>query len=169
MTATSPFYVSVFLFFLLLLLHFISFGKTTTTMVNFATAFRQKDYNGGNYAKGSVSDALTKSKKKISALISTHDEFWIGITSGGVAGCRARWNDKYKDDGMDCMAIIYVTNRVGQVAKMEKQLIKNYRDHCRASDLQNITSGGEGACKTASKPYVVYLVWKKTNSFCTLL
>ena len=138
-------------------------------MVNFATAFRQKDVDGGNYAKGSVSDALTKSKKKISALISAHDEFRIGITSGGVAGCRARWNDKYKGDGMDCMAIIYVTNRVGQVAKMEKQLIKNYRDHCRASDLQNITSGGEGACKTAPKPYVVYLVWKKTNSFCTIL
>ena len=33
-------------------------------------------------------------------------KFWIGKTSGGLAGCRSRWG-KYKSDGMNRMATVY--------------------------------------------------------------
>ena len=83
--------------------------------------------------------------------------FWIGKTSGGEQGCCSRWYDKYEDEGMNRMAIVYMTSNQDIALKMEKYLIRVFRN-C----VENETPGGDGRrSRWHNPPYVVYIAWEE--------
>ena len=84
------------------------------------------------------------------------DCFWIGKTSRGERGCRSRWYDKYEEEGMNRMAIVYKTSNQDSALKMEKYLIDVFED-----EIENATGGGGGMKAKNNPPYVVYIAWEE--------
>ena len=126
----------------------MSIGTVATTMVSFDDAFRDdvEPYTGGWSAESS------KVKRRISQLIGTPKGAWIGITSNGKKGCRARWNDKYKGKGMKHMAAVYMTTSESFRRDLEIELIKFFKDW-----VDNLDPGGGGPDGTP--PFMVYVAW----------
>ena len=119
--------------------------------VDFDEAFLRMKPCTGHYhkAKPKVVDYIDRLTDQAIGL------FWIGKTSGGERGCRARWYDKYEDEGMNRMAIVYRTNDQDYALQMEKYLIDVFED-----DVENETGGGGGKKAKHNPPYVVYIAWE---------
>ena len=83
-------------------------------------------------------------------------KFWIGKTSGGEQGCRERWSQKYKPDGMNRMAIVYESSSQDNALNMEENMIAQF-----GSQIKNQTRGGGGGWARNSQPYVVYIAWRE--------
>ena len=81
------------------------------------------------------------------------DRFWIGKTSSGRMGMRARWNTKYRDLGMRHAAIVYQTSSQRLALELETTLIDYFWSQC-----ENPERGGAGR-DGRSGPFVVYLMW----------
>ena len=79
---------------------------------------------------------------------------WIGISSNGIEGCKERWNNTYKNKGLNKMMPLYKTGSDGFRRNLERELISLLE-----SDLENINHGGGG--NYGSPPYIVYAVWKE--------
>lgn len=99
--------------------------------------------------------AVQKSlKKKLYYLVKTKEahSFWLGIASG-VSGCQARWDQKYKNAGMNMFYILYESESDTFRKNLEEDLIdwaKKYK-----YNPENINSGGGGPI--GSPPYFVYI------------
>ena len=83
-------------------------------------------------------------------------KFWIGKTSGGEQGCRERWSQKYKPDGMNRMAIVYESSSQDSALNMEENMIAQF-----GNQIKNQTRGGGGGLASNSHPYVVYIAWRE--------
>ena len=110
-------------------------------MTDFGTAFRSDI----NPATGGWRDQSETVKRKASALTRTASKWWIGVASNGEAGCRQRWNAKYKALGMQHMAFR---------AEMERELIDFFSEH-----VDNAVGGGGGGASDDGG-YCVYIAWK---------
>lgn len=117
--------------------------------VSFDDAFRR----GVDPTTGGWIATLETVTRRISALAGKDSVSWVGITSSGADGCRARWNAKYKGLGMKHMAAVYSSASHSFVSNMEAELVKHY-GHC----VDNAIGGGGGAI--GEPPYVVYAVWE---------
>lgn len=119
--------------------------------VDFESAFRS-DITPitGRYFDDAVH---TRLHQIISALTRDGKPFWIGVTSGGVEGCRNRWNNKYKFVGMNSIALVYQTSSGDMVRRMEADLIGFYEEHA-----ENPIGGGGGG--QGEPPYFVYVAWR---------
>lgn len=82
-------------------------------------------------------------------------KFWIGKTSGGEQGCRNRWNQKYRDDGMNSMAIVYQSSSQQFAYDMEVDMIDQFW-----KKVKNEKEGG-GPWAEDNPPYVVYIAWRE--------
>ena len=83
-------------------------------------------------------------------------KFWIGKTSGGEEGCRERWNNKYKQDGMNRIAIVYESSSQDSALNMEENMIAQF-----GSQIKKQIGGGDGGWARSNQPYVVYIAWKE--------
>ena len=81
--------------------------------------------------------------------------YWFGITSDDDvehAGCKDRWNTKYRFFTMNNMRILYQTDSEEYCRKAETDLIKRF------PQAENRIGGGGGPL--GGPPYVVYFAWK---------
>ena len=105
---------------------------------------------------GGYQQAATQVKQSVSALVRPEDIFYVGITSGGVDGCRSRWNQKYKLMGFDQMAMVYESSSPNFVRQLERSLVDFYKEV-----IMNPIGGGGGGQAEDKPPYVVYVAWLK--------
>ena len=120
---------------------------------SFNEAFRSdiEALTGGRHA------VFESVKRRVSQLTRTRTTMWIGIASNGVVdGCRARWNAKYKAEGMQHMAAVYRTNSERFRRDLETDLVEFYKnvDDVR---IDNVARGGAG--REGTPPFVVYVAW----------
>lgn len=83
-------------------------------------------------------------------------KFWIGKTSGGEDGCRERWSQKYKPDGMNKMAIVYESSSQDNALNLKEDMVDRFW-----SKIKNKNKGGGGGWAEDYPPYVVYIAWKE--------
>ena len=83
-------------------------------------------------------------------------EIWVGITSGGIEGCKSRWNHtyKHKEGRLNRMMSLYETASEEFQRNMETELTDLIRN------LENVRRGGAGR-RGGPSPYVVYCCWKE--------
>ena len=83
-------------------------------------------------------------------------KFWIGKTSGGEEGCKGRWNNKYKADEMNKMAIVYESSSQDNACDLEEDLVDIFWER-----IKNVNRGGGGGWAEDNPPYVVYIAWRE--------
>mmetsp|Transcript_23533 Transcript_23533/g.26104 ORF Transcript_23533/g.26104 Transcript_23533/m.26104 type:complete len:119 (+) Transcript_23533:44-400(+) len=118
-------------------------------MTNFNQAYR----GGVTPITGGWSSEWRNVRTKFRNYSRAGDNLWIGITSNGVSGCRARWNQKYKHLGLNRMMPLYETSSDDFRKKMELRLTE------LMVDLDNVNNGGGGPA--GSPPYIVYGCWRE--------
>lgn len=95
---------------------------------------------------------------RVNGVAETAYRFWIGISSNGTNGCRARWNQKYSKLGMNSMMAVYRTNHTdNRHAQVEAWLIHDFWDF---DNLENPMGGGGGR-PSQTPPFVVYVAWEE--------
>ena len=121
-------------------------------MADFDTAFIRGKAVTGGYIQAQQEVIATVRRLTRNA----RGKFWIGKTSGGEQGCRDRWSQKYKSDGMNRMVVVYESSSQDNALKMEENLIAQF-----GSQIKNHTSGGGGGSAHNNPPYVVYIAWRE--------
>ena len=121
-------------------------------MTDFDQAFVRKPPVTGGYIQAQ-SEVIATIRRLIR---NARGKFWIGKTSGGEQGCRERWSQKYKPDGMNRMAIVYESSSEDNALNMEENMIAQF-----GSQIKNQTRGGGGGWARNSQPYVVYIAWRE--------
>ncbi|MDD2899562.1 MAG: hypothetical protein PHI31_12720 [Desulfuromonadaceae bacterium] len=123
--------------------------------MDFNDAF-EEDYEA---FRGQLGAILKHLKAAVTRHFSNDDDvtwYYVGIASNGVAGCRNRWNQKYKPDGFNRMRAIYHTNSNDFVRQAERELIyHNWED----PKCCNQVGGGGG--RLGPPTYIVYVAYKQ--------
>jgi hypothetical protein len=122
-------------------------------MTSFDEAYDYKftPITGGNL------EVLESLHRTIGNLSKNCTNFYVGITSNGMEGCRSRWNSKYKDLNYTGMKPIYKTDSDNNRKAVEKDLI----DYSKSTGKNIDNSIGGGGGSSGNPPYIVYFAYKK--------
>ena len=103
----------------------------------------------------------TRVLQRVSAFTRTRNgKFWIGKTAG-EGSCRTRWNDKYKKERMNRMALVYQSLNRDSILKMEAYLI----EHFMAKNAIHNKKISDGNLAEDNPPYIVFIAWNDNTLF----
>ncbi|KAL0205520.1 hypothetical protein P9112_000827 [Eukaryota sp. TZLM1-RC] len=123
-------------------------------MTDFSSAYREdiKPHTGGYlqvYEKLSPSLRAYVRRNAV-------ENWFVGITSNGKEGLRARWNGKYKKRDFHKIIWLYSTGSQDFARRLETKLVQGF-EHYTTIDNER---GGGGGNNSRKPPYVVYCAYK---------